>query len=82
MPTARTDYPRDLVAEKRLAQVQREIARGDAALRERARLFVRLFDAGYPQKVLADIATKASQAAGGDVVTEGAVHKAIHREKS
>lgn len=82
MPTTRTDFPRDVMAEKRLARIQRDITRGDIALRERARLLAQMFDAGYPQAVLADIASKASRDVGGPVITEGAVHKAIHREKN
>lgn len=74
---------RDLPAEKQLRDAQKAVTAAAAALEVRNRLLIEMFDAGYPQYMLARILTEGSSRAGGTTTfSESAVQKAIRRNRS
>lgn len=62
-----------------LSRLQRKVAAGNSAMRERNLLLLRLFDEGATQGELVEIINAENDAAGEEHITSGAVHRAIKR---
>lgn len=87
MPTASvqlapTPPPPESAAERELERAQREIVHAQEAEATRARLIVKLHEAGMSQSEIAARLTRASRAAGGGIVETNVVSKIYRRMKA
>jgi hypothetical protein len=74
-------YEASLPDEALLKELHLTVIEGERAREKRNDLIQHLFQAGYPQRVLASIVSETSETVGAPAVTDGMIQKIIKRRK-